>query len=344
MAHLGAGAFGRVALVRDRGTGRAYALKTLSKPAIVAAGLVAHVSRERAVGAECDSPFAVRLVAAYSSRSCIHLLTEPALGGELFARLSSGPLPEPHATFYAACVVLGLAHLHGRDLAWRDLKPENVLIDRDGYAKLADFGFARRLGPGDRAATLCGTPEYMAPEMVAQSGHTKAVDWYERGRGRRKRERAERKKKPTTPPHTHTHTHTHRWALGVLIYEMLVGTPPFTGDDRLAMFGAIAGAKYHLPPSLSPSAKDILRRLFHPAPASRLGSGRGGAADVQAHPWFGGVDWGAFGARRVGAPWMPPLAGSDDASQFGGGEAPPVDPEDEAARELYVSTGAFAGF
>ena len=110
------------------------------------------------------------------------------------------------------------------------------------------------------------------------------------------------------------------------------------------MFGAIAGAKYHLPSFLSPHATDILRRLLHPAPASRIGSGRGGVTDVQAHPWFGGVDWGVLAARRVGAPWVPPLGGGDDASQFGGGDAPPADPENEAARERYVSTGAFADF
>ena len=133
--------------------------------------------RERAVGAECDSPFVVRLIAAYTGPATVHLLTEACMGGELFSVLSGGALPEPSAKFYAACVVLGLAHLHGRDLAWRDLKPENVLLGGDGYARLADFGFARRLAPGERGATLCGTPEYMAPEMVSQSGHTKAVDW-----------------------------------------------------------------------------------------------------------------------------------------------------------------------
>lgn len=125
---------------------------------------------------------------------------------------------------------------------------------------------------------------------------------------------------------------------------MLVGAPPFSGDDRLAMFASIAAAKFSMPPFVSPTARDLLRRLLTPAPASRLGSGRGGAVDVQDHPWFAGVDWGALAARSVAAPWVPPLSGAADASQFGGGDEPPPDPEDEAARERYVSTGAFADF
>ena len=124
---------------------------------------------------------------------------------------------------------------------------------------------------------------------------------------------------------------------------MLVGRPPFGGDDRMAMFAAIVGGKFTLPRTLSPSAKDVIRRLLTPAPASRLGSGRGGAADVQAHPWFAGVDWAGMAARSVRAPWVPPLASATDTSRFDG-ETAAADPEDERARAEYKSVGAFAEF
>ena len=306
LAHLGAGAYGRVTLVAA-GEAR-FALKTLSKPALAAAGLVAHVSRERAAGAECDSPFIVRLVAAYQERARVHLLQEAVPGGELFALLSArgGPLPEAEARFYAACAVTGIDHLHSRDLAWRDLKPENLLIAADGYLKLADFGFARRLPPGDRADTLCGTPEYLAPELVQQAGHTKAVDW---------------------------------WALGVLIFEMVAGRPPFSGDDRMAMFRDIVACRYAWPAGPSKAARDLVRQLLRVAPAARLGAGRGGAGEVRAHPWFAGFDWDGLTARTLPAPFVPP------AGEWGsGGDPPPTDDDDEAARERYVSTGAFADF
>jgi cGMP-dependent protein kinase len=186
------------------------------------------------------------------------------------------------------------------------LKPENLLIAADGYLKLADFGFARRLPPGDRADTLCGTPEYLAPELVQQAGHTKAVDW---------------------------------WALGVLIFEMVAGRPPFSGDDRMAMFRDIVACRYAWPAGPSKAARDLVRQLLRVAPAARLGAGRGGAGEVRAHPWFAGFDWDGLTARTLPAPFVPP------AGEWGsGGDPPPTDDDDEAARERYVSTGAFADF
>ena len=185
-----------------------------------------------------------------------------------------GAVPERHAQFYAACVVLAFEYLQARHYVYRDLKPENLLVDTDGYVKVADFGFAKRLLPGEKTYTLCGTPEYMAPELFRQSGHGKGVDW---------------------------------WALGVLVYEMVVGAPPFyspDGDGAEQMQRTLK-AKYSFPSGLSAPCKDLVRRLLHVNQTRRLGCLRDGAADVVKHQWFERVDWTAVAERRAQAPWKP---------------------------------------
>jgi protein kinase A len=167
--------------------------------------------------------------------------------------------------------------------------------------------------------TLCGTPEYLAPELVTQAGHTKAVDW---------------------------------WALGVLTFELASGRPPFDGGasgDRVAMFRAIRAGKYKVPPSFSPELRDLIKRLLTLSPAARLGSGKDGVAAVKAHPWFASLDWGALAARTLPAPHVPAVASPDDTSNFaaeenGDGEEGEEGGEGGAGRERYVSTGAFEAF
>eukprot|EP00884_Botryococcus_braunii_P004083 jgi/Botrbrau1/13676/Bobra.0378s0008.1 len=308
VAVLGAGAFGQVHLVK--GGGKHFALKTLSKPQIMDMGLQEHVKREKMLMAEMDSPFLTNLVTSFKDAQHLYLLLESVMGGELFTYLQSRstPLREDHARFYAACVVMGLEYMHDRNVMWRDLKPENLLVDTNGYVKLADFGFAKKLPQGAKSYTLCGTPEYLPPEMVTQSGHTKAVDW---------------------------------WGVGVLLYEMLAGYPPFYDEDRVTMFKNICHVKYTFPQNFSKEVKDLIRRLLVHNPAQRLGALKGGAADIKAHPWFIGFDWENFSKRSMRAPYVPKVTSPDDTSNFG-----PVENEHPAgkARAKYVSTGIFKDF
>ncbi|EIE24738.1 putative cGMP-dependent protein kinase [Coccomyxa subellipsoidea C-169] len=287
IAVLGSGAFGQVMLVKHEG---AYmALKSLSKQQILEMGLHEHVKREKQIMAECDCPFMVNLVTSFKDGSHLYMLMECVMGGELFTYLQSrsGPLKEDHARFYAASVVCGLEYMQEHNLMWRDLKPENLLIETTGYVKMADFGFAKKMPPGQKSNTLCGTPEYLAPELVTQAGHTRAVDW---------------------------------WALGVLIYEMVAGYPPFYDEDRVAMFKNICQVKYSVPSHFSKEVRDLIKRLLVHNPNQRMGALKAGAADVKAHPWFANFDWAAFSKRQLKAPYIP------------------------QSNKRYVSTGVFKDF
>ena len=180
-----------------------------------------------------ESPHTVRLLGTFQDATKLYMCTEVVMGGELFNRLNrvGGTISERDAAFYAACVALGLEYMQRKHYVYRDLKPENLLVDERGYVKIADFGFAKRLMPGERAYTLCGTPEYMAPELFKQTGHDKGVDW---------------------------------WALGVLAYEMVLGSPPFyapDGDGASQMRRVLSG-KYAFPKGAhrtSPAFEDFVK-------------------------------------------------------------------------------------
>jgi len=207
---LGVGTFGKVWLAMHKEA--PYALKQIAKAQVVKKGLVAHVKRERDVMKECAAtPFVVRLEASFQDAQNLYLLMEIVPGGELFYYLQSltAPLSEPHARFYAACVVEAFSFLHARYYLYRDLKPENLLLCANGYIKVADFSFVKRLR-GGKTHTLCGTPAYLAPEQIQRQGHDRAVDW---------------------------------WALGVLLYELLAGISPFYHDDDMMMYKRIVDCK-----------------------------------------------------------------------------------------------------
>jgi cGMP-dependent protein kinase len=278
MAVLGVGAFGKVFLTATRHGGNIYAIKSLSKAQILSAQLQNHVMQERDVMKDCDSPYLVRLVATFQDARMLYMCMETVMGGELFSLLTrmGGAVPEQTAKFYTACVVLAFEYLQAKHYIYRDLKPENLLIDKRGYIKVADFGFAKRLSPGEKSYTLCGTPEYMAPELFRQSGHNKAVDW---------------------------------WALGVLIYEMVVGTPPFYSPqaDSTEQMRRILAAKYIFPNNVTPAFKDIVKRLLSVNTVQRLGCMKGGVRDVKQHPWLRTVDWVQMTRRTISAPFVPPI-------------------------------------
>ena len=300
---LGAGTFGRVKLVRHRPSNGPYALKVLQKAQIVAYGQQKNVMNERNVMCMVNHPFVLKLCATYKDKDCLFMLLELVQGGELFSLLANqktGYLSTDEARFYAACVVAGLEALHNQSILYRDLKPENMLIDAQGYIKIVDMGFAKVVT--DRTYTLCGTPEYLAPELVYGKGHNKGVDY---------------------------------WAVGVLIYEMLCGSSPFADDsnDQMKICKKIVKGRYTYPSWMRDrDAKDCVNKLLTQKVTSRLGCKRGGVDDIKTHKWFRGVDWSALEAKRIAAPWVPPLKDPFDASHFD-----PYDEDDEV--EAYTDDG-----
>jgi serine/threonine protein kinase len=207
-------------------------------------------------------------------------------GGELFFHLGrEGKFDEDRSRFYTAQIVLALEHLHMMNVIYRDLKPENVLLDHNGNIRLTDFGLSKEnVDAVDKGAhSFCGTPEYLAPEVLSRSGHGRAVDW---------------------------------WSLGALLFEMLTGLPPFYSRDRNVLFEKIQKGDLEYPGYLSTNAKDVLRKLLVRDPLARLGSGPGDAAELKAHPFFGPIDWKAVLEGRVEVPWVPVVRNSADTSQF----------------------------
>ena len=239
LATLGVGTFGRVYLcrLRSRPSGEVFALKVMKKTVVLRLKQVEHVRNEKSILQIIASPFVPRLYASFQSTTCLYLLSEFVIGGELFKRLrSEGLFPNDVALFYATEIVCAFAYLHSCNIAYRDLKPENVLIDLDGHLKLVDFGFAKIVT--DKTYTLCGTPEYLAPESIEHQGHNHAVDW---------------------------------WALGIFIYEMLAGSPPFFDDNPYNLYQKILQCQFAIPEHFEPDAADLISQLLDPNRMTRLG-------------------------------------------------------------------------
>ncbi|TDL23111.1 kinase-like protein [Rickenella mellea] len=282
---LGTGSFGRVHLVRSKHNLRFYAIKVLSKEKVVKTKQVQHTNNEREMLEAVQHPFIVNLWGTFQDTQNLYMVMDFVAGGELFTLLRrSTRFPDPVAKFYAAEVALALNHLHSLNIIYRDLKPENVLLGQDGHIKIADFGFAK-LCP-NTTWTLCGTPDYLAPEIVSQSRYNKSVDWY---------------------------------ALGVLIFEMLYGLPPYHQPEPnpFLLYERITrGTAFIRWPPFHTNAKDLILKLMESDPSKRYGNLKHGAGDVFAHPWFREVDWEKLLRREITAPYMPKIDGDGDASAF----------------------------
>lgn len=280
--NVGTGTFGRVHLVKHKGTGHFYALKVLKKLEVVRLKQVEHVKSEKQILSSIVFPFIVRLFKTFQDETNLYMLMEYAVGGEVFGHLRrAGRFSEETACHYAAEVALTLEYLHSRDILYRDLKPENLLLDRDGHLKLCDFGFAKHVE--DRTWTLCGTPEYLAPEIIQSKGHSKAVDW---------------------------------WALGILLFEMLAGYPPFYDDNPFGVYEKILANRPHFPSHFSKEARDLIKKLLASDRTRRLGNLKGGADDVKKHKFFRNIDWDALLERRTKAPLVITVKGEGDSSNF----------------------------
>jgi len=246
---------------------------------------VQHTKAERRILRTCDSPFIVRMHFAFQSADKLYLVLDYLPGGELFYHLKKERrFEEDRCRLYAAELVLAIEHLHERDIVYRDLKPENVLLDPGGHVCLTDFGLSKEaVATGGRTKTFCGTPEYIAPEILQGLGHGKPVDW---------------------------------WSLGTLVYEMLVGLPPFYSTDVNTMYDKILRGELTFPAYVSADARAILAALLQRSPDHRLGAGHGDAREVKAHRWFAQVDWGRVARREYSPIYQPKLAGMSDTSHF----------------------------
>ncbi|KAK2725538.1 hypothetical protein QYM36_000139, partial [Artemia franciscana] len=287
IATLGIGGFGRVELVQNtKDRSQSFALKCLKKQHIVQTQQQEHIYNEKVIMMACRSPFIARLYNTFKDRKYIYMLMEPCLGGEVWSILRDRThFDESTAQFYAACVIEAFDYLHARGIVYRDLKPENLLLDSQGYVKLVDFGFSKRLGVSGKTWTFCGTPEYVAPEVILNKGHDRAVDY---------------------------------WAVGILMYELLAGTPPFVASDPMKTYNYILRGidQIDFPRTIGRQAIFLIKKFCKELPAERLGYQRGGIDDIRKQRWFLGFDWNGLRSRVLRPPFQPMVRSSSDAGNF----------------------------
>lgn len=280
---LGVGTFARVILAQHHKNLNYYAIKVLNKAKIVKKDQVKQVVREKRVLHAASFPFIASLAFSFKDNSNVYMALEYVNGGELFTYMRrSGKLGEDTSRFYIAQLVLVFEYLHNVDVLYRDLKPENLLVDSEGYLKLVDFGFAKRTR--NRTYTVCGTPDYLAPEIIRAKGYSFSVDW---------------------------------WALGVLLFEMTVGYPPFQAQQVSKLHENIIAGRFTCPDHVTSELRLLLHGLIQPDLTRRLGCLRAGASDVKHHVWFAGTDWLAIYDKKVVAPYKPECSsGPSDSSNF----------------------------
>ncbi|XP_041955737.1 cGMP-dependent protein kinase 1 isoform X1 [Alosa sapidissima] len=273
---LGEGQFSTVELVHFKGDlRRQYTLKIIRKHAVLSSGQQGRLQTERRIMLEANCPFIVRLHKTFRDADCLYMLLEACLGGELWTLLRErGTFDDATTHFYTACVAEALSYLHSRGIVHRDLRPENIHLDQYGYAKLVGFGCAQKIGSRRKCWTFCGSTGYVAPEMILCKGHTTSVDY---------------------------------WALGVFIYEMLSGSPPFSASDPMKTYTAILQGidAVEFPKPISKAAANLIKRLCRNNPSERLGTQRNGVKDIQRHKWFDGFDWEAVRKRTITPPILP---------------------------------------
>lgn len=283
---IGKGSYGKVMLVQhkdDKDT--VYAMKMLRKENVIKRNQVEHTKTERNVLEAVSHPFIVTLHYAFQTPKKLYFVLEYCPGGELFFHLSrAGRFSEGRGRFYASEILLAIEYLHRLNIIYRDLKPENILLDHEGHVKLTDFGLSKEgIQDNFSAKSMCGTPEYLAPEILDKKGHGKAVDWY---------------------------------SLGALMYEMLTGLPPYYTRDRDKLFENIRRGELAYPCYVTRAATDLLRALLRGDPTKRLGGGPQDGEEVKMHTWFLGIDWIAIQQRRVTPPFKPNLTKGGDVKYF----------------------------
>ncbi|KAK6943364.1 Protein kinase domain [Dillenia turbinata] len=284
MKVVGQGAFGKVYQVRKRGTSEIYAMKVMRKDRIMEKNHAEYMKAERDILTKIDHPFIVQLRYSFQTKYRLYLVLDFINGGHLFFQLyHHGLFREDLARIYAAEIVSAVSHLHANGIMHRDLKPENILLDADGHAMLTDFGLAKEFEDNTRSNSMCGTVEYMSPEIILGKGHDKAADW---------------------------------WSVGILLFEMLTGKPPFIGGNRDKIQLKIIKDKIKLPSFLSSEAHSLLKGLLQKEPSKRLGSGPKGSEEIKHHKWLKAINWRKLEAREIQPGFRPEVAGKHCIANF----------------------------
>lgn len=298
---LGKGTFGKVILCREKGTGRLFAIKILKKEVIIQKDEVAHTLTENRVLRTTNHPFLTSLKYSFQTNDRLCFVMEYVNGGELFFHLSRERVfSEERTRFYGAEIISALSYLHSQGIIYRDLKLENLLLDKDGHIKIADFGLCKEdITYGRTTKTFCGTPEYLAPEVLEDNDYGRAVDW---------------------------------WGIGVVMYEMMCGRLPFYNRDHDKLFTLILMEEVRFPRTLSAEATDLLAGLLAKDPAKRLGGGPEDAQQIMRHAFFISINWTDLMHKRIPPPFIPQVTSDTDTRYFDSeftGESVELTPPDQ---------------
>ena len=279
---LGTGSFGRVKIARNKKTGEYVAMKIMKKIEILKSKQADHIANEIKILSMIQHPFVITFGGFTQDERNLYLDLELINGGELFTYLRGvGRFPVDQARLYISQIVCIFDYLHNKNIIYRDLKPENILIHKSGYLKLTDFGFAKIVE--GRTYTLCGTPEYLAPEIILNKGHGKPVDW---------------------------------WTCGILLYEMIAGIDPFSDDDPMMVYQKILKGKIKFPTGFDSNAKSLIKHLLDSDLTKRYGNLRNGVKDITGHRFFKNLEWDKLLRKEIPPPYVPKVKSNDDISNF----------------------------
>ena len=282
---LGRGSFGEVFLVKNKRNEKYYAMKILNKDAVKLRHQEVHTKAERDLMVKIHCPFIVGIKFAFQDKEKLYIITEFMQGGEIFYHLHKERKFNTEKTkFYISEIVLALEFLHNKHMLYRDLKPENILLGSDGHIKLTDFGLSKIFNQKkQKAYTICGTPQYLAPEILSDDGYDKTIDW---------------------------------WSLGCVMYEMLVGKAPFNIPRNGSLSADLYKKKIFMPNYVCKEAIDLISLLLVPNPKKRLGYGPNGANDIKKHEFFADINWEDLYNKKVKPPFVPELDSEVDLKYF----------------------------
>jgi protein-serine/threonine kinase len=284
---LGRGSFGEVLLVRLKANKKVYAMKILSKSMLKVKKQEFHTKTERDLMVKINCPFIVNIKSAFQDNTKLYMVSEFMQGGDMFFHMHDGQIVifnNEKTKFYILELVLAIEFLHKKNMIYRDLKPENILLDEKGHVKLTDFGLSKILDEdNEKTFTICGTPQYLAPEVLLKKGYDKAVDW---------------------------------WSLGCVMYEMLSGRLPFCIKRGMKLSQKIYEKGVEYPKNLTKEAQDLIQKLLVVDPQKRLGQGPNGSEEIKNHPFFKGVNWDDAWKRKIKPPFIPKLKNDTDLKYF----------------------------